>query len=73
MSAKRAIPNQEWYTVADIVKIFDVAERTVQYWLSHKRAKYFPNAERQGLEPNSPWRIPRADVVAYDKRRRGLK
>lgn len=72
MSAKRAIPDKEDFSVSELVELFGIAERTIQYWLSDKRAEYFPNAYRQGLEANSAWRIPRKDVVAFDKRRRGL-
>ena len=72
MPAKSAIPNQEDFSVSELVELFGIAERTIQYWLSDKRAEYFPNAYRQGREANSAWRIPRKDVVAFDKRRRGL-
>ena len=69
MPATSAIPNKEEFSVSDLVTLFDVAERTVQYWIAKR---YFPNAYRRSLGPNSAWIIPRADVVAFDKRRRKL-
>jgi excisionase family DNA binding protein len=66
MSAQEAQSEIE-HTVQDLAQKWRVSERAIQKWIAEGS---FPNAYKVGLGKNSHWRIPNADVLAFEQQRR---
>lgn len=53
------------YTSAELAALWRVTTRTVTNWYNRGE---FPNAVKIGRGPNAIWRIPKADVRAFERR-----
>lgn len=57
---------RDWTTV-EAAEYLGVTDRSIRNWV---RAGHFPNAYQKGATTRSGYRIPFADIVAFDERRR---
>lgn len=58
--------DEKLLTVSEVASRLDVAVKTVHRWLEKG---LFPNARPKSPVPGSPYRIPEADVVEFEKQR----